>query len=395
MSDASLTLRVEKISSHGEGIAFSEGKAVFIPFTIPGERVHCEPVETHTQFMRARLIDILEPSPHRIEPPCPLFGICGGCALQHVEYPYQIELKRQAAYETFSRIGGFDPGVLEMVQGAPYHYRNRTQVHACDDGGLGFTRAGSRETVRTRACPTLVPVLESWMIAQNRKARPYRELAALIGERRRFTAFAQDAQVFIEGQDAFAEAVLAGHRFRFPVAHFFQSNLSVLERLLARHILTLEGDAALDLYAGAGLFAAFLAERFASVNLVESDPVSLEAARSNVRGTARIRISDMPVETWIKSPLARQHHDVIVADPPRTGMTPEVRAWLAGANAQTLVYVSCDHASLARDLKHLRATWKLVQLVLYDFYPQTGRLEAVAVLRKEHAAGRGHDVSAR
>lgn len=377
-----MTLTVEKLSSHGEGIAFADGKAVFIPFTIPGELVTCEIIESHSSFARARLLSVEKASPHRTQAPCPLFGTCGGCALQHIEYETQKRLKQDAAREAFRRTGGFDPGELQIVAGEAYHYRNRTQVHACDDGGLGFTRAGSRETVRTRSCPTLVPALERWMISENRKARPWQELSALIGERRRFTAFAQDRQVFIEGRDREAFATVRGRQFRFPVGHFFQSNLSVLEMLIERHIEPLAGERALDLYSGAGLFSIFLSGQFGSLACVESDPFSMEAARANLAQTSvPLEFSCVPVERWVTTRSADAAFDCIVADPPRTGISPEVRAWLARGPAPRLIYVSCDHASMARDLRDLRASgWEVDKLVLYDFYPQTGRLEAVAEL---------------
>jgi len=384
MTAEMLTLRVEKLSSHGEGIAFSEGKAVFIPYTIPGETVLCEITESHASFLRAQLLEIKTASPHRVDPPCPLFGICGGCALQHIDYTHQIRLKQETARETFRRIGGFDPGELEIVTGEPYHYRNRTQVHACKDSGLGFTKAGSRETVRTPHCPTLVPVLDRWFASENRKARPFHELSALIGDRPRFTAFAQDERIYIEGRDAYAHATVLGKEFRFPVAHFFQSNISVLEKLIARYIEPLEGASALDLYSGAGLFSLFLADRFESIECVESDSVAVEAARGNLSNArSAVRFSDVPAERWIKAPHARQSFECIVVDPPRAGLTAEVRAWLAGIDARILTYVSCDHASLARDLRDLRsAGWQTLSLTLFDFYPQTGRLEAAVRLAR-------------
>jgi 23S rRNA (uracil1939-C5)-methyltransferase len=380
MTDDLLTLRVEKLSSHGEGIAFSEGKAVFIPYSIPGELLTCRIVEDHSSFSRAEPIDIKEASPDRAEPPCPLFGVCGGCSLQHIEYSCQTRLKQDAARETFLRIGGFDPGELEIVTGEPYHYRNRTQIHACGDGGLGFAKAGSSEAIKIPRCPILVPALERWLISENRKARPYRALSALIGERPRFSVFAQDERIYIEGRDAYARAGVRGKNFQFPVAHFFQSNIPALEKLIERCVEPLRGGRALDLYSGAGLFSLFLADNFDSIECVESDTASMEAARLNLSlARAKIGFSDIPVERWIKTPRANRAFDLIVADPPRTGLSPELRAWLAGAQADALLYVSCDHASLAHDLRDLTQNgWKVEDITLFDFYPQTGRLEAVA-----------------
>jgi 23S rRNA (uracil1939-C5)-methyltransferase len=384
MTDDMLTLRVEKLSSHGEGIAFSEGKAVFIPYSIPGELAICKLIEEHASFSRAELVEIEELSLHRVAPPCSLFGVCGGCTLQHIEYRYQTILKRDAARETFLRIGGFDPGKLEIVVGDPYHYRNRIQIHMCDDGGLGFTKAGSHETVRAVQCPILAPVLERWLVVENRKARPYRALSALIGERPRFVAFGQDEHIYIEGRDAHAGASVLSKRFQFPVAHFFQSNITLMEKLIERCIEPLKGEHALDLYSGAGLFSLFLADNFDSIECVENSTASMEAARLNLsRVSAKVSFSDTLVERWIKTPHANRAFDCIVADPPRTGMSPKVRAWLTDAQADLLLYVSCDHASLARDLQELtQKGWTVENITLFDFYPQTGRLEAVARLAR-------------
>ena len=408
-------LRVEKLSSHGEGIAFSNGKAIFIPYTIPEETVSVEVVEDHSSFSRARLLKVEEASPHRVEAPCPLFGICGGCALQHIEYSAQKSFKQRAAQEAFARIGGFDAGELPIVAGEPYGYRNRTQVHATKDGALGFTQANSRDVVKTPRCPTLVPVLNRWLSSENRKANPYRALSALIGDRPRFTAFGQDEHIYIEGRDAYARAAVAGKDFQFPTGHFFQSNLGVLEMLIERElgpiraagrgeigneidkiseagrpheadgIASGHGNYVLDLYSGAGLFSLFLADRFEAIECVESEAASVEAARMNLRGSsARIHFSDIPVERWIRTPRATYRFDTIVTDPPRTGLSPDVRSWLGSAKADTLVYVSCDHASLARDLKELKNRgWSIETIALYDFYPQTGRLEAVARLVRD------------
>jgi len=158
----------------------------------------------------------------------------------------------------------------------------------------------------------------------------------------------------------------------------------MLEELIARCIEPLGGGRALDLYSGAGLFSLFLADKFDSIECVESDTASMEAARLNLsRASAKVGFSDIPVERWIKTPHAHRVFDCIVADPPRSGLSPELRAWLTGAQADLLLYVSCDHASLARDLHDLlQKGWTIEYITLFDFYPQTGRLEAVARLAR-------------
>ncbi len=360
-----------------------------MPFAIPGETALAEIIEEHSSFSRAKLIDIEESSPYRVEPFCPHFGDCGGCTLQHIGFEYQTLLKKQAAQETFIRIGGFDPGELQIITGENYHYRNRAQIHACGDGSLGFAKTGSRESVRASHCPALVPIIERWLISENRKAHPYRALSALIGDRPRFVVFGQEDRLYIEGRDGFGKAKVIGKELKFSLASFFQSNISMLEKLIAQEVAPLEGKRALDLYCGAGLFSLFLAERFEAIDCVESEAASLEAARTNLGSTkAKIEFSCTTVEHWTQKAPTSLSFDCIVADPPRTGMAPQVRTWLSLVDAPALLYISCDLASLARDLRDLfQKGWQLENMTLYDFYPQTGRLEAAVHLIKEARHG--------
>jgi len=188
----------------------------------------------------------------------------------------------------------------------------------------------------------------------------------------RFTVFGWGDRLFIEGQDRFAEAKVADRTFIFPMQGFFQSNIAMLEKLIESQILPLQGTSALDLYSGAGLFSRFLAERFTTVECVESDEVSVEAARRNTqltklqganKGRAKVHFSAMPVERWIRSTAANSAYDCILADPPRTGLSATVRTWLSRCHTHRLIYVSCDHASLARDLGELlNSEWRLDSL---------------------------------
>lgn len=324
-------------------------------------------------------------------PPCPLFGRCGGCNLQHIAYPAQLVFKTQLARESLERMAGIEAPSLPMEAGEPYSYRNRVQIHPAADGGLGFMAGGTEEALRAKGCPIAVPEIDQWLRRENRKSKPYRELAARIGQRDRFVVFAQDGRLSVEGETALAEARVGPAKYLFPLGHFFQSNLAMAERLVDRAVKGLSGDLALDLYSGAGLFAARLASSFGQVVCVESDPVSLEAARSNLpRGKGRFHAQD--VESWVSS-QARQageagrktaagaRFDWIFVDPPRAGLSPKVRGWLKTFPSRGLSYVSCDQATLARDLGDLiGAGWSLDSLELYDFYPQTGRLEALAKL---------------
>lgn len=386
MAGDRIILTVEKLASGGDGIAFHDGRAVFVPLSIPGEKILCEISETAKDYSRARILDILDTSPFRTEPPCPIFGLCGGCSLQHIEYSRQLELKTDSVREAFKRIAKFDTGELKSRPSSPYGYRNRAQFHFTDDHGIGFMEAESASSVRAIGCPVAVGVMDAWLRKQNKKARPDKELQARIGARDRFVVFGQEDRLYIEGLDAQAKAVVAGREYRFPLKHFFQSNLEAADALVKDALAGLSGSVAVDLYSGAGLFAAGLALQFNKVICVESDTVSLEAARGNVP-TGAGEFHPMDVESWAQAISARtrrgetRHYDWILADPPRSGLSPATREWLKNADSGGFTYVSCDHVTMARDIGDLLSSgWRLETLALYDFYPQTGRIEALARL---------------
>lgn len=400
------TLDVEKLASGGDGLAFDDGKAVFIPFSVPGERVEVRTVLNRRDFDRAEIVSVLATSPDRVIPQCPAFGRCGGCSLQHMSHESQTREKARAVREAFVHFAGFDPGGVKVSSGAAYGYRNRLQVHVCDDGGFGFMPEGGPDSgsgavtgsgaVRVKGCPVADAAAGAWLGAQNRKARPARELAAAYGERPRFVVFSQEGRLYVEGRDAFAEARVAGRHYRFSTGHFFQSNLEMAEILLSDALEGLSGRRAADLYSGAGLFSVPLAERFAEIHCVESDAVSLEAARANLRpaGGGRAIFHPMSVERWIESRPGRSAGeanagtwDWVLADPPRQGFSDKVRRWLAEADIGGISYVSCDPVTMARDIGALAgegqgSPYVLESLALYDFYPQTGHFEALARLRR-------------
>lgn len=383
--DGVRTLRIEKLASGGDGLAFDGGKAVFVPRSVPGELIEARIVDDRSDYSRAELLRVLESSPDRVEPLCPLFGICGGCTLQHMSHSSQLEAKAKAVRESFVRTAGFDPGLPRIESGVPYGYRNRIQVHTCADGGLGFMRAGETEAVRAKGCPIADSSLDAWLVSENRKSKPARSLAAAYGIRERFVVFGQAGRLYLEGRDAKARALVGDEEYEFPLQHFFQANLDMAGRLAHDAVSGLGGARAADLYCGAGLFGKLLAKTFGEVLCVESDTVSLEAARANLpRGKARFFAQS--VEQWISGAAANRSDariDWVLADPPRQGLSAESRTWLTHADIDGFSYVSCDPVTMARDIGELVAAgMRLETLALYDFYPQTGHFEALAKMRR-------------
>lgn len=359
----------EEITLHGwahggEAVGrLADGRAVFVGYAIPGETVRVAVTESRKSWARARLVEVVEASPDRVEPPCPYFGPdrCGGCRLQHIAQPRQSELVRRVLVEQLERIGRIpDPPVEPTVEAGAYGYRTRARFAVDDRGHLGFRRAGSHEIVPIDRCLLLD--------AETQAARDEAGEAA-----------PGVAEVEVRGTDV--ERV-GGFSFRVSPGSFFQTNrqgAEILLRLVREAAAVEVGDEALDLYAGVGLFARGLAADGASVVAVESAPAAVADARVNLDGVAEV--VQAPADQAAAA-LARAGRQVAVTvlDPPRAGAGAEVVTTLAGITTRVIVYVACDPAALARDAKALiGAGWSLARVTPVDQFAQTAAVEAVAV----------------
>lgn len=371
-------LVIDKLVAGGEGLAFLEGKAVFVPGVLPGERVAVRVTHAHKDFSRASLVEVLASSPRRVAPACALAGICGGCNWLHASYDEQLAQKASIVREALRRIGRIEWGEILVEPGPQLAYRMRVQIHRDSAGRLGYMGAGSARIVPVSSCPIAVPGIND--VLGGKVSAP--------GELARFTVCAAGDDVAREGIDDARDlrVRVLSKDIVFSVGCFFQSNLLVLEKLVPHALDGLSGRAAADLYCGVGLFGAFLAEKFERVIAVESGTISAAYARRNLPEPVG-EIYPMSVEQWISSGAARAPLDAVVVDPPRAGLGPDVRRWLCEARPKLLRYVSCDPVTLARDLGALTTGgFVLEDLTIFDFYPQTSHVESVARLRR---AGEG------
>jgi 23S rRNA (uracil1939-C5)-methyltransferase len=389
----SFELTIEKLVAGGEGLGFRDGKAVFVPGVLPGERVSVETVESRTDFSRALLRGVLSASPLRHRPPCPLAGVCGGCDWLHIDYTGQLEQKKAIVLEALRRVGGIRLDGLEIEPGSELGYRSRIRIHVDEHGKLGFMRAGSNRVVPVDSCPVATP-----------EANRAFSLPPPAGSDR-YTVFGCSGGYACEGAQGNEELSIdvCGLPIAFSVRCFFQGNLGVLEKLVPCVVRSACGGSgsmggaaeggpaagggsaprglAADLYCGVGVFAAHLQSFFSGVTAVDNSRPSVSYAKINVpRG--RNKFFAVSMETWTASKEALGPFEAIVVDPPRAGLSRKVRAYLAGKKPRSLVYVSCNPVTLARDLSSLLgAGFELADMRLFDFYPQTSHVEAVAVLR--------------
>lgn len=433
-------LTIEKLVYGGDGLArlapangAQRATAVFVPYVLPGERVEAAAVEERPGFIRARLDHVLEASELRTQPPCPYFGSCGGCHYQHTSYEQQLRLKSEILRETLRRVAKLDLEIdIQIHPSAPLHYRNRTRFHVRThpEFAIGYFRHGSHHLLSVRECPISSPLInralgqlwregelgtvpkeiaeiELFVDANDQRLMIELYLHGESSSRNGLAKFATDLRASIpelHGLASFHRAIsrsgvaeqaqsdllqgarsmpyeVGTERYRVSAGAFFQTNRSLVPRMVEVVVDERKGRLALDLYSGVGLFAAPLARRFDRVVAVESAPVSAEDLRANV--PSNVKVSAQSTEAYLTSVADTMQPDLIVADPPRAGIGQIVCAQIEKLRAKEFVYVSCDPATLARDLKQLTsAGLTIAEMHLVDLFPQTFHIESITVLRR-------------
>lgn len=361
----------------GEGVGRANGDfVVFVPFTVPGEEVAVELVEVKKNFARARLLEVVRPSPDRVAPRCAVFGDCGGCQYQHLSYPAQLTLKREQVRQILRRLGGFDGVPIDEVIPCPtpYGYRNRIMVRTQWDKFaqrlvVGFIRFDNRLVVDVDQCPIAEPALNEQLTQVRANPPPKGGLKVTL-------------RVAPEG-------------WVLPPDSFFQTNFHLLPRLVetVRERLRAGGIRYLiDAYCGVGFFALECAgevERFAGV---EIDQSAIKAARRNLeqRGLTHGDFIAGPAEEWMPALLQRfpAQQTAVITDPPRVGCAAPFIEAIRQTRPAQVIYVSCHPATLARDLKALCAggVYRLERITPLDMFPQTHHMECVADLRLDPQA---------
>jgi 23S rRNA (uracil1939-C5)-methyltransferase len=435
-----------KLVYGGEALGFQAGRTVLTPLVLPGERAEVEEVRRQKGVIHARPLRILEPSPQRIEPPCPYFGRCGGCQYQHLAHPEQVTVKSEILRETLRRLGQVKwEGPIPAHSGPAWKYRNQAQlkIRKSPDGAtaLGFFEAESNRLVPIDACPILSPRLnallavlrgEPW-ISELAKAREVELLADDRDEKVMLTlagnwnaeeaetlahkcltelggvstvCFVQDSSVRVFGEPHLTYRV-GEFAYRISPTAFFQSARFLLPEIVEAVAAAavepgfspapaglkagstlprdkVSGALTMDLYAGVGLFTLPLARRFGQVIAVEAHPQAAADLAANARAVAgnKIRAITGTTSDFLRR-CAQMDPDLVVMDPPRAGVGAETLKLLLALRPQRLNYVSCSPPTLARDLGYLiKHGYRLDSLELFDFFPQTYHIESLARLSR-------------
>jgi len=354
-------LKIEDIAFGGKGVGREQGKATFVPYTIEGELVSAEIVREKKQFAEAELVEVKESSPHRVTPECPYFGQCGGCAYQHIGYEHQLAIKWRQVRDILQRIGKLKDVPLRPIIPSPkqYGYRNRITVHA-QDGVIGFFRRDSHRLIDVERCPiSCDEVNGELMDLRERNPRDGHYTLRTSSSRR----------VFSQTNDEVADAL------RNLIIDLVPSNQDLL----------------IDAYCGAGFFAKALLDKFERVVGMDWDKFAIAAAKEDATEKETYIAGDVDEELARSDGflaaengarrLGSRHSLTIIVDPPATGLSANVRRSILDISPPTLIYVSCNPATLARDLKELHGKFTINSVTPLDMFPQTAEIEVVVHLQ--------------
>jgi tRNA/tmRNA/rRNA uracil-C5-methylase (TrmA/RlmC/RlmD family) len=361
-----IDLKIEDIAFGGKGVARENGKAVFIPFTIDGELVSAKTTREKKQFAEAEIVDLREKSPHRVEPPCPYFGRCGGCAYQHIDYAHQVEIKSRQVRDVLQRLGKLKDVPMRAMVPSPltYAYRNRVTVHA-ENGVIGYFRRDTHRLIDIEHCP----------IAMDEVNRELKDLRSRDVRDGHYTLRARSGpRVFSQTNDGVANAL----------------------RDLIVQLMPANQDLLIDAFCGAGFFAKALVDKFERVVGIDWDRFAIAAAKENastketytagdveaelaqvgaVHRTARGRLGSI-------APTSDLDKTAVIVDPPAVGLSAPLRKTIVDLAPATLMYVSCNPATLARDLTDLQHRFKIESITPLDMFPQTAEIEVVTHLQR-------------
>jgi len=408
-------IQLEKLTYGGDAmgrladpLTGAGGRAVFVPFGLPGERVRIRLTEEKRGFARGELLEILDASPHRIVPRCVHFGVCGGCHYQNLPYEEQLQAKTEILRDQLRRIGRIEnPPVQPMVASpSPWNYRNHVQFHLTEAGKLGYVRADVPRVFAIRECHlpegsinSLWPQLEfepgtnlervslragkeedlMLVLESDSPEAPELEIEAGISVAHVF----EENAVVIAGNDHIVISVL-GRDFRVSAASFFQVNTAMAEQMvnhLLANLLVTQSSTLLDVYCGAGLFSAFLAPKCGRVIGIEASASACEDFSFNLDEFDHVELYEGLAEEVI--PYLEAKPDIVLVDPPRAGLEKRVVDGILKLSPQMIAYVSCDPSTLARDAARLiNGGYRLKDVTPFDLFPQTYHIESVSLFER-------------
>lgn len=382
-------VHLEKMVHEGEAIGRVNGQIVFVSGGIPGEDATVELSERRSQYLRGRVVEVENPSPHRVTPSCQYYGMCGGCSLQHMDYQYQLDIKTGIVREQLERTGGFaDPPVHPIIgMDDPWGYRNHGRFTTDHMGRLCYTYRRSYRLLPVDECLIMHPQINGALDHMNGKSRETQQVSLRYGINTGVWMIQpkmKEPAVELPTGQLYLEEELLGRRFRVSGASFFQVNTKQAERMIeiVRDKLAPRGtELLLDAYAGVGTFAILLAPYVDRVIAVEESPSAIEDAHWNVKQSGTPNVEVMLGKSEEILPKLDRRADAVILDPPRSGCHMKVLDVLIRTRPNKVIYVSCEPSTLARDLRVLvDGGYRLVDVQPLDMFPQTYHIESITTL---------------
>ncbi|MDQ3133266.1 MAG: class I SAM-dependent RNA methyltransferase [Acidobacteriota bacterium] len=381
-------VEIERVVPGGAGLAHAGGKTLFVSLAAPGDRLRARVESVKGKVAFASIVEIVAAGAQRVEPLCPYFGRCGGCDFQQLSYEAQLQAKIEIIRDCLRRLARLEAPAEIPITPSPeiWRYRSRARwQHDANRRLLGYYELASHRVCDVAECPVIMPEVQE--VLSHLRARMREGL--LPADAEEFQAVAGDG-----GGVSLRPAIgphppseqfrdIGGERYRFDAGCFFQINHALLEPLVREALKDAGGESALDLYCGVGLFTLPLARRFARVTGVEGHSSACRYARRNLAaaGLANARIVNARVGEWFTRRRPPAPVDFVLLDPPRAGAEAATIDGIIAARPRRIAYVSCDPATLARDLRLLTDTgFRLASLAAFDMFPQTHHVETVAHL---------------
>jgi 23S rRNA (uracil1939-C5)-methyltransferase len=413
MTSDLLTVKLEKLTYGGDALGrLSDGRAVFVPFALPGETVSIRSLDEKRGHVRAELVEVLDPSADRILPKCKHFGVCGGCHYQHLPYPAQLTAKTEILRDQLRRIGRIEhPPVKQIVPSSTgWNYRNHIQFHLTDAGKLGYIDVHSRSIIPITECHLPEPPLDilwprlefdpglglervSLRLGMDEQAMLVLESASpqipeLVLEANLSVVHLTDNDgIVMAGDDHLTMRVNDGvndRLFHVSAASFFQVNIEMAGKMVAHllaHLPVSPVTTLLDVYCGVGLFSLFFAPCVGRLIGIESSPSACEDFAINLDEFNHVELYEAPAEDVM--PVLDVKPEVIIVDPPRAGLEKHLLDALLALGPGRIAYVSCDPSTLARDAARLiTGGYRLDQVTPFDLFPQSYHIESISIFEK-------------
>ena len=378
-----IVIKIESVALGGEGVGRVDNFVVFVPFAAPGDELEVEIVQLKKKFARGKILQIVKPSPMRVSPLCRYYENCGGCCYQHLNYEYQLEIKEKQIEEVFRKIGKIaTPPVMKIMAASNvYNYRGKAELHSSvtsDGCKIGFLDVSGGEIVDIEHCEIMEKTINDKlrMLRQNKQQLRNNDARLIIW-----------SGLLADQKDAVMRMV-KGKKFLVHRGGFFQANLYLTGQLVDEVCCLVESqeiDTLIDAYCGSGLFSIFLSPYAQSVVGIEISEKSVKYAQINAENAdvKNVRFIQGKVENVLPGGFlsSKRESNLIVLDPPRSGCSESVLKAIATLKPQKVIYVSCNPATQARDIKYLNEHgYTLLSLLPVDMFPQTEHIEVIGLL---------------